>query len=60
MPEDDDFKTKVLGIKYKEGNHNLAFAFMELTLAEALGLENKRIKKGAQTTNQTMYQGGYL
>jgi len=33
------------GLRDGQGNHNLAFAFMELTVAEATGLEYSRLKK---------------
>jgi len=35
---------KIVGFKYKRVNHNLAFAFMELTVAEATGLEESRLR----------------
>ena len=35
---------KLLGYKYRRENHNLAFAFMELTVAEAAGLEEHRLR----------------
>jgi hypothetical protein len=39
-----DLGDKLVGRRYAVGNHNLAFAFMELTVAEATGLEEGRLR----------------
>ena len=39
-----DLGDKKVGRRYAVGNHNLAFAFMELTVAEATGLEEGRLR----------------